>query len=310
MCVAPEDAVCGLVTGSNQTGGTWGCMFPSQGCATAPATTASATGTWVVPVVNDTSYAVASSSKSLLCGGTGVCAPEGTLCPKQGTVSSGAPCNSTLPSWNAATGTCIAPNDAVCTYVAKVWQCQFRPATTTIAPTTTQKVVIAVTKTPTPTNATPMNSGKKVKEIAVQLTKKLNFEKIELEMEAIDCEGKTYSYLVENEVVYICVADASVGRGAVTAFLKHIQAQFEEQFGVRGKMTKLKLDMQRDFGAILKTHMEMLSSQGGMQKLEALRKDLDGVKDSMQHNIGKVLERGDKIDLLVDKSESLKFVPT
>ncbi|ETV71228.1 hypothetical protein H257_13602 [Aphanomyces astaci] len=153
--------------------------------------------------------------------------------------------------------------------------------------------------------ASPTNSGKKVKEIAVQLTKKLNFEKIELEMEAIDCEGKTYSYLVENEVVYICVADASVGRGAVTAFLKHIQAQFEEQFGVRGKMTKLKLDMQRDFGAILKTHMEMLSSQGGMQKLEALRKDLDGVKDSMQHNIGKVLERGDKIDLLVDKSESL-----
>ncbi|RHY83075.1 hypothetical protein DYB37_000850 [Aphanomyces astaci] len=159
-------------------------------------------------------------------------------------------------------------------------------------------------------SSSPTNSGKKVKEIAVQLTKKLNFEKIELEMEAIDCEGKTYSYLVENEVVYICVADASVGRGAVTAFLKHIQAQFEEQFGVRGKMTKLKLDMQRDFGAILKTHMEMLSSQGGMQKLEALRKDLDGVKDSMQHNIGKVLERGDKIDLLVDKSESLKFVPT
>ncbi|ETW01841.1 hypothetical protein H310_06412 [Aphanomyces invadans] len=151
----------------------------------------------------------------------------------------------------------------------------------------------------------PTNSGKKVKEIAVQLTKKLNFEKIELEMEAIDCEGKTYSYLVENEVAYICVADASVGRGAVTAFLKHIQAQFEEQFGVRGKMTKLKLDMQRDFGSILKTHMEMLSSQGGMQKLEALRKDLDNVKDSMQQNIGKVLERGDKIDLLVDKSESL-----
>ncbi|KAH9079004.1 hypothetical protein Ae201684P_021669 [Aphanomyces euteiches] len=137
----------------------------------------------------------------------------------------------------------------------------------------------------------PTNSGKKVKEIAYQLTKKLNFEKIELEMEAIDCEGKTYSYLVESEVVYICVADASVGRGAVTAFLKHIKAQFEEQFGVRGKMTKLKLDMQRDFGRNAKTG--------------SLRKDLDNVKDSMQQNIGKVLERGDKIDLLVDKSESL-----
>ncbi|KAF0697800.1 Aste57867_11543 [Aphanomyces stellatus] len=155
------------------------------------------------------------------------------------------------------------------------------------------------------TAVSPTNSGKKVKEIALQLTKKLNFDKIELEMEAIDCEGKTYSYLVENEVVYICVADTTVGRGAVTAFLKHIKAQFEEQFGVRGKMTKLKLDMQRDFSPILKTHMEMLSSKGGMQKLEALRQDLDNVKDSMQQNITKVLERGDKIDLLVDKSDSL-----
>jgi vesicle-associated membrane protein 72 len=160
----------------------------------------------------------------------------------------------------------------------------------------------------TPAVLSPTNSSKKVKEIALQLTKKLDFEKKGLEMEAIDCEGKTYSYLVENEVSYICVADASVGRGAVTAFLKHIKVQFEEQFGVRGKMTKLKLDMQRDFSAILRTNMEMMSSKGGMQKLEALRKDLDTVKESMQVNIGKVLERGDKIDLLVDKSESLKYV--
>jgi hypothetical protein len=28
----------------------------------------------------------------------------------------------------------------------------------------------------------------------------------------------------------------------------------------------------------------------------------------MQKNIGKVLERGDKIELLVDKSEQLKYV--
>ncbi|EQC36278.1 hypothetical protein SDRG_06383 [Saprolegnia diclina VS20] len=151
----------------------------------------------------------------------------------------------------------------------------------------------------------PPSGTKKVKEIAEQLAKKLNFEKRELEMDAIDCDGKTYSYLVDDEIAYICVADASVGKAAVTAFLKHIKVQFEEQFGIRGKMTKLKLDMQRDFAPMLKTNMEMMSSKGGMQKLDALRKDLDNVKESMQANIGKVLERGDKIELLVDKSESL-----
>ncbi|OQR92446.1 vesicle-associated membrane protein [Achlya hypogyna] len=149
----------------------------------------------------------------------------------------------------------------------------------------------------------PSGGAKKVKDIAQSLIKKLNLEK--REMDAIDCDGKTYSYLVEDEIAYICVADASVGKAAITAFLKHIKGQFEEQFGIRGKMTKLKLDMQRDFAPILKSNMEMMSSKGGLEKLAALRKDLDNVKESMQVNIGKVLERGDKIELLVDKSESL-----
>ncbi|OQS04496.1 vesicle-associated membrane protein [Thraustotheca clavata] len=151
----------------------------------------------------------------------------------------------------------------------------------------------------------PTNGSKKVKEIAASLLTRLNFEKRELEMDAIDCDGQTYSYLVDDEIAYICVADATVGKAAVTAFLKHIKTQFDEQFGIRGKMTKLKLDMQRDFAPILKNNMELMSSKGGMQKLDALRKDLDNVKESMQVNIGKVLERGDKIELLVDKSESL-----
>lgn len=43
-----------------------------------------------------------------------------------------------------------------------------------------------------------------------------------------------------------------------------------------------------------------------MDKLEKLRREMDNVKSSMQQNIGKVLERGDKVELLVDKTDSLK----
>ncbi|GLD91807.1 hypothetical protein PINS_up000340 [Pythium insidiosum] len=148
------------------------------------------------------------------------------------------------------------------------------------------------------------NGGdKKMNEIAQKLLKKLNFD--EDSLETVDCDGKTYSYRVEGEIVYVCVTNEAFGKNSAALFLKHINQLFDDQFGIRGKMTKLKFDMNRDFAPTLKKQMELYSSEAGMEKLEALKKDLNSVKDSVQINIGKVLERGDKIELLVDKSEQL-----
>ena len=89
-------------------------------------------------------------------------------------------------------------------------------------------------------------------------------------------------------------------------FLKHIKQQFDAQFAARARATKLKLDMNTDFGPSLKSQMEKFSTKDGMKKLEDLREEMESVKVSMQQNIGKVLERGDKVDLLMDKTDELK----
>ncbi|KUF90379.1 WD40 repeat-containing protein SMU1 [Phytophthora nicotianae] len=128
-------------------------------------------------------------------------------------------------------------------------------------------------------------------EFAQKLLKKLNLA--EDAVESMDFDGKTYSYRVDNEVAY------------VSLFLKHINQLFDNQFGIRGKATKLKLDMNRDFAPTLKKQMETFSSDKGAEKLQALKKDLDNVKSNVQENISKVLERGDKIELLVDKTDQL-----
>ncbi|DAZ99789.1 TPA: hypothetical protein N0F65_001298 [Lagenidium giganteum] len=148
------------------------------------------------------------------------------------------------------------------------------------------------------------NGGdKKMSEIAQKLLKKLTFE--EDTVESVDCDGTTYSYRVEDEVVYVCVTEETFGKTSAQLFLRYIHQQFDNEFGIRGKATKLKLDMNRDFAPTLKKHMEQFSADGGQAKLQALKKDLDSVKESMQQNISKVLERGDKIELLVDKSDQL-----
>ncbi|KAG6610014.1 Vesicle-associated membrane protein [Phytophthora cinnamomi] len=148
------------------------------------------------------------------------------------------------------------------------------------------------------------NGGDKgMNEFAQKLLKKLNLA--EDAVEAMDFEGKTYSYRVDNEVAYVCVTNAAFGKSSAALFLKHINQLFDSQFGIRGKATKLKLDMNRDFAPTLKKQMETFSSDKGAEKLQALKKDLDNVKNNVQENIGKVLERGDKIELLVDKTDQL-----
>ncbi|RLN70521.1 hypothetical protein BBJ29_006132 [Phytophthora kernoviae] len=150
------------------------------------------------------------------------------------------------------------------------------------------------------------NGGDKgMNEFAQKLLKKLQLA--EDAVESVDCDGKTYSYRVDGEIAYVCVTNAAFGKSSAALFLKHINQLFDNQFGIRGKATKLKLDMNRDFAPTLKKQMETFSSDKGAEKLQALKKDLDSVKGNVQENINKVLERGDKIELLVDRTDQLKY---
>lgn len=55
------------------------------------------------------------------------------------------------------------------------------------------------------------NGGDKaMNEFAQKLLKKLNLA--EDAVEAMDCDGKTYSYRVDNEVAYVCVTNAAFGK--------------------------------------------------------------------------------------------------
>ncbi|RLN13756.1 hypothetical protein BBJ28_00005175 [Nothophytophthora sp. Chile5] len=98
------------------------------------------------------------------------------------------------------------------------------------------------------------NGGDKgMNDFAQKLLKKLNFA--EEAVESLDCDGKTYSYRVEDEVAYVCVTNEAFGKSSAALFLKHINRLFDNEFGIRGKATKLKLDMNRDFAPKLKKQM-------------------------------------------------------
>lgn len=126
-------------------------------------------------------------------------------------------------------------------------------------------------------------------------------------------------------------------------FLKYINQLFENEFGIRGKATKLALDMNRDFAPTLENQMVwrmvalfLRSSSFTLLNRKSFRLMEDKINCVLCRPIWKksktictkicvrrmllillrifnllvekVLDRGDKIELLVDKSDQLRSV--
>ncbi|XP_066324593.1 vesicle-associated membrane protein 721-like [Miscanthus floridulus] len=101
-----------------------------------------------------------------------------------------------------------------------------------------------------------------------------------------NCDGHTFNYLVEDGFTYCVVAVESVGR--------------QIPFVVADSLN-------REFGSKLKEHMQYcVDHPEEVSKLAKVKAQVSEVKGVMVENIEKVLDRGEKIELLVDKTENLR----
>ncbi|XP_010413966.1 PREDICTED: putative vesicle-associated membrane protein 726 [Camelina sativa] len=122
-----------------------------------------------------------------------------------------------------------------------------------------------------------------------------------------NCDGHTFNYLVVNGFTYCVVAVESVGRQIPMAFLERVKEDFSKRYG-GGKATTAKANsLNREFGSKLKEHMQYcMDHPEEISKLAKVKAQVTEVKGVMMENIEKVLDRGEKIELLVDKTEDLR----
>ncbi|RMZ85530.1 hypothetical protein DV737_g539, partial [Chaetothyriales sp. CBS 132003] len=107
-------------------------------------------------------------------------------------------------------------------------------------------------------------------------------------------------------LTYLVVAQAELGRRIPFAFLLEMKKKFLAQF----KPDETGFDSLPAYGcaAFNSTIKQMLATYAATPPSDALanaRKEIDSVKDIMSHNIESVLERGERIDLLVTKTDQL-----
>jgi vesicle-associated membrane protein 7 len=113
-----------------------------------------------------------------------------------------------------------------------------------------------------------------------------------------------FHYIVDDGITYLCMADEEFGRRIPFAFLDDVKNRFRATYGDRGK-TAIAYGMNTDFSRVLQNQMDFYSNNPGADRINRVRGEIDEVKSVMVHNIEKVLERGERIELLVDKTESL-----
>lgn len=142
------------------------------------------------------------------------------------------------------------------------------------------------------------------------------------------CDGHTFNFLLDTGFVFLVVADESTGRNVPFVFLEKVKDDFKQRYGANIKSDgphpladdddedddlfedrfSIAYNLDREFGPKLKEHMQYcMNHPEEISKLSKLKAQITEVKGIMMDNIEKVLDRGERIELLVDKTENLQF---
>lgn len=131
--------------------------------------------------------------------------------------------------------------------------------------------------------------------VALQIIPKIN---------AVKCTFQHDIYyfhtLTQDGCVFIVVALKDFGRRIPFDYLEDIAAKFKLKYGSRSSTAESYA--LNDFHAVLEQQMIYFSNN---DKFHQVQGDIDAVREVMVTNIEKVLERGEALEILVDKTDNL-----
>ncbi|CAN0888111.1 Vesicle-associated membrane protein 713 [Linum grandiflorum] len=103
----------------------------------------------------------------------------------------------------------------------------------------------------------------------------------------------------------LCMAEETAGRRIPFAFLEDIHQRFVRTYG-RAVHSAQAYGMNDEFSRVLNQQMDYFSSDPNADRMNRLKGEMNQVRNVMIENIDKVLERGDRLELLVDKTANMQ----
>ncbi|XP_058804385.1 vesicle-associated membrane protein 7 [Phymastichus coffea] len=113
-----------------------------------------------------------------------------------------------------------------------------------------------------------------------------------------------FHYVCDERIVYMCITDDDFQRSRAFLYLNEIKRRFRTMYG-DGAQTALAYSMNTEFGRIIANEMKHYSESKDLDTISKVHGELDELKDIMVKNIDNLAMRGERLELLVNKTENL-----
>ncbi|XP_061376288.1 vesicle-associated membrane protein 714-like [Gastrolobium bilobum] len=110
-----------------------------------------------------------------------------------------------------------------------------------------------------------------------------------------------FHILRSDGVTYLCMTNDTFGRRISFSYLEDIQMRFMKNYSKVAHYAPA-YAMNDEFSRVLHKQMEFFSSNPNADTLNRVRDEVGEIRTIMVENIEKILERGERIELLVDKA--------
>uniref|UniRef100_A0A5S6QI21 Vesicle-associated membrane protein 7 n=1 Tax=Trichuris muris TaxID=70415 RepID=A0A5S6QI21_TRIMR len=132
-------------------------------------------------------------------------------------------------------------------------------------------------------------------------------QEIPLSENAVTYKHNSYCFhcIRDNNVLYLCIADEAFPRLSAFNLLSNVQQQFTSTYGGRVQ-NALPYAMNSDFSVVLARLMKHYNDPRNSPRIQQMDGQVNDLKSVMIRNIDALAERGEKLEFLIDRSESLE----
>ena len=118
-------------------------------------------------------------------------------------------------------------------------------------------------------------------------------------------DNYVFHYVVDSGICYMCMSDVTDRHRVPYSFLRDMREAFVNRYGFEAPLTAIAFSFNEEFSRFIQNRMEYYNGGGSADNIDHVKSQIEDVKGVMVQNIEKVLERGEKIELLVDKTDRL-----
>ncbi|KAJ8254888.1 hypothetical protein GJAV_G00198480 [Gymnothorax javanicus] len=113
-----------------------------------------------------------------------------------------------------------------------------------------------------------------------------------------------FHYICHDRIIYLCITDDVFERSRAFSFLSEVKKRFQTTYGSRAQ-TALPYAMNSEFSCALAAQMKHHTDPQPTDRVTETQTQVDDLKGIMVRNIDLVAQRGEKLELLIDKTENL-----